>query len=115
MDTTPETTPPHIGTMLLRVLKKKGMDRADLARALNKNRTGVWKYGKRDSLSLKIIWHMSIVLKHNFFLDLAAQLPDDYATNLPPGTGASHRISQLESENRDLKLQLDLLKEVLRK
>lgn len=115
MKTNPEIIPPHIGKMLKRELKNKGMDFAGLARAMNKNRTGVWKYGKRDSLPLKLVWHLCIVLKHNFFAEMAAQLPADFAINLPPGTGANDRIAQLESENRDLQMQLDLLKEVLRK
>ena len=115
MTTNSETPAPHMGKLLQQVLYKKHISNADLARKMNKNRTGVYKYDKRASLQLRIVWHLCTVLKHNFFADLAARLPADYTTNLPPGASANDRIAQLETENRDLKLQLDLLKEVLRK
>ena len=103
---------PHIGSMLKVHLDKRHIDHARLARAMNKNRTTVWKYDQRDSLQLKILWHLCTVLKHNFFADIAAQLPADYTTNVSPDTATIDRMAQLESENRDLKMQLDLLKEV---
>lgn len=115
MATETSLNPPHIGKLITEVMHKRRIDWAALARAMNKNRTTVWKYEERQSLQLKILWHLCTVLKHNFFAEIAAKLPTDYASNVPPDTATTERMTQLESENRDLKMQLDLLKEVMRK
>ena len=107
--------PPHVGKLITEVMHKRRIDWAALARAMDKNRTTVWKYEERQSLQVKILWHVCTVLKHNFFAEIAAQLPADYASNVPLDTATTDRIAQLEAENRDLQMQLDLLKEVMKK
>lgn len=115
MTTPSELSPPNMGKLLKQVMDKRRISSASLARQMNKNRSGVYKYDKRASLQLRVVWQLCRVLKHNFFADLAARLPTDYATNLPPGASAMDQIAKLQAENRDLKLQLDLLKELMRK
>lgn len=110
-----ELKAPNLGNMLLTFYENRRVNIAGLARVMNLSRTTVWKYHQRQSLQVKILWGVCIGLRHNFFADIAAQLPEDFTSNVPANTNAQDRIALLEAENRELKMQLDLLKEVMRK
>jgi hypothetical protein len=56
-----------------------------------------------------------VAVEHNFFADLAAQLPQTYTTNVPEDTTQAQRIAQLEEENRILKTKVDTLLAVVGK
>jgi hypothetical protein len=55
-------------------------------------------------------------MKHNFFADLAAQLPPDFTTNAPdPTLPLQERIAALEEENKLLKIKVETLMAVVGK
>ena len=110
-----ELNAPNIGSMLRTYYKKHKINRAALARKLNLHRVTVAKYDARSSLQVRILWNVAVALEHNFFADIAAQLPQTYTTNIPEDTTQAHRIAQLEEENKILTGQLELLKRVMGK
>ena len=110
-----EVKAPNIGSMLRTYYKKHKINRAALARKLNLHRVTVAKYDARSSLQVHILWDVAVALQHNFFADLAAQLPKSYTTYVPEDTTQAQRIAQLEDENKILAGQLELLKGVMGK
>ena len=107
---------PHFGKMLRGHIKKNRLYRSALSRMLDKAYVTVLTYEKRPSLQSSIIWQLSTAMKHNFFADLAAQLPPEFATYAPDATAPfKERIAILEEENKLLRAQLDTLKEVMKK
>ena len=107
--------PPHIGTMLKNFYVERKVNKAGLARAIIKNKSTVQTYDTRSSLPCRVLWDISVAVQHNFFADLAAQLPQTYTTNVPEDTTQADRIAQLEEENKILAGQLELLKGVMGK
>lgn len=107
--------PPHIGNMLKNFYVERKVNKAGLARAIVKDKSTVQTYETRSSLPCRVLWDISIAVQHNFFADLAAQLPKAYTTNVPEDTTQAQRIAQLEEENKILAGQLELLKGVMGK
>ena len=53
-------------------------------------------------------------MKHNFFADLAAQLPPDYTTTAPKSTAIDEEIAQLKNKIQILEAEKNMLLEVAR-
>lgn len=107
---------PHLGRMLGAFYKTRHVNKAALARVLQKARPTVHKYHKRSTLQCKLLWDISVALQHNFFADLAAQLPKDYTTHAPDSTAPlQERIAILEEENKLLASKLEELRAAVRK
>lgn len=106
---------PHLGNILSRFYVERKVNKSGLARAIAKDKSTVQKYDTRASLPCRILWDISVAVKHNFFADLAAQLPETYTTNLPEDNTQAQRIAQLEEENKIMAAQLKMLKEVMGK
>ncbi|MBK5214672.1 MAG: hypothetical protein JJE55_13535 [Flavobacteriaceae bacterium] len=107
---------PHIGNMLRTHLKKHRLFRSVLARMLGRDYAVVLKFEKKDSLQCSLLWELSMAIKHNFFADLAAQLPPDFSTDAPdPTLPFQERIAALEEENRLLNAKVETLMAVVRK
>lgn len=62
-----------------------------------------------------MLWDPCVAVEHNFFADLAAQLPQTYTTNVPEDTTQAQRIVQLEEQVKVLSGQLELMKKVVGK
>ena len=97
------------GAMLKQYLTKKRIYKAALARALGVSDTQILAYQKRPSLQLGIVLQLSTILKHNFFLDIAATLPDTFTTDAPVDDTKDKRIAELEQEVMILKAQKEVL------
>lgn len=55
-------------------------------------------------------------IRHNIFMDLAAQLPPDFTTNAPdPTLPLQERIAVLEEENKVLTTKVETLMAVVKK
>lgn len=116
MKTQKKTTTPHIGKLLDTYYKKNRVNKAGLARVLNRNRSSVQNYEQSKSLQCSVLWNISLALQHNFFADLAAQLPSTFTTNAPdPTLALQEELEQLREENNILEGKLETLKEVMRK
>ena len=104
---------PNVGNMLKNYYSANRVNKAALARRINRTSTTVQKFHTRRSLQCNVLWDISVALQHNFFADIAAQLPQSYSTNLPETNDPAKRIAQLEEENKTLTSHLELLKEIM--
>lgn len=115
MKTQKKLIPPHIGNLLRAYYKTNRINKAGLARVMSRSRSTVQDYEDRSSLQCNVLWDISVAVEHNFFADLAAQLPQTYTTNVPEDFTQAQRIAQLEEEVKTLTGQLELLKGVMGK
>lgn len=116
MSQEPISSSPHIGLMLKTYLRQKRLRRAVLARRLGKSYSTVYKYQETQNMHTHILWELCIILKHNFFHDLAAQLPPEFTTNAPdPTLPLQERIAALEEENKLLRTKVETLMAVVKK
>ena len=88
---------PHIGKMLLAVLKKQGKNKTDLAKMLGVTQTTTTQYFKNASIQFSILWNIGVALNYDFLAELC--------NNNPPSMPRNEK-SILVQENLDLKAQL---------
>ena len=112
--TTQDNSPP-IGEMLQARIKERRISKAAVSRALNRKPETFHRFTKRASLQTEILWQICTVMKHNFFADLASQLPVEFTSNAPIDTSNDEKIAMLSEENKLLKAQLGALEKVLHK
>jgi len=119
MDTVNEKTnlaPPHIGQMLKQHFRNKRLRRAALARHLQKSYSTVYEYQNAEAMRTNTLWQLCLTLRHNFFMDLAAQLPATFTTSAPdPTLPVRERMAALEEENKVLTTKVETLMAVLQK
>lgn len=70
---------PHIGQMIRQVMdtKPRSCTVTWLARQLNCCRENVYDIYRRPNIDLELLRRISIILDHDFFLDLSRSLRDD--------------------------------------
>ena len=49
-------------------------------------------------MQTNILWEISQVLKHNFFADIAALLPETFTTDVPDNTSKDELIASLQQQ-----------------
>ena len=107
---------PHIGEMLSARIKARRISKAAVSRAMNRAPETILRFTQRPSLQTEILWQLCTVMKHNFFADLAAQLPTDFTTNAPdPTLPLQDRIAAFEEENKLLNAKVETLMGVMGK
>lgn len=105
----------HIGQMLKTYIDKRKVAKSALARKIKRKDSTIIHYQNSASLQISIVHEICHALKHNFFADIAAQLPATYTTNAVADNTQTERIAQLEHENALLQAKYDALVEVMRK
>ena len=100
---------PDTGEMLRQLFKRRRIYKSALARALNRRYETVLDYQKRGSIQTTVLWELCHALKHNFFLDMAAQLPGEYATDAPVDGAKDARIAALERELEIVRAERDVV------
>ncbi|MDP2685914.1 MAG: hypothetical protein Q8O62_01750 [Aequorivita sp.] len=107
---------PHIGEMLSAHIKARRISKAAVSRAMHRAPETILRFTQRPSLQTEILWQLCTVMKHNFFRDLAAQLPPTFTTTaLDPTLLLQERIAALEEENKVLRIKVETLMAVVRK
>ena len=107
---------PHVGQLLKNHIRKHRLRRGVLAGILGRSYSTVYNYQESPSMQTHILWELSTALKHNFFRDVAAQLPADFTTNAPDSSlPLLEHIAVLEEENKMLHTKVETLMAVLRK
>ena len=101
-----DTAAPHTGRMVRLHINGICINHADLGRSTGRSTSTVRALLDKHSMQSAILWELCQALKHNFFADLAAQLPADYKSDAQ---------SQLAAENAELRVQVVLMKELLGK
>lgn len=106
---------PSAGLLLARLFTENRTRKSVVSRMLGVRLQTVLEYQKKTSIQTGTLWKLSMLLKHNFFKDLADQIPKEFSTFSPPDTTLQDRIAVLERENLLLNAQIDILKEVMKK
>ena len=105
---------PNTGELLKTFFKQRRIRKAALARLMNRSFNTLSTYQKNDTLQTAILWEICHALKHNFFADIAVQLPSTYTTNAPADSTQDDRIAALEQEIALLKAKNESLMEALK-
>ena len=64
----------HIGSMIRHELRAQGRSVAWLSRTICLERSTIYKLFERDTIDLKLLMHLSVLLKHDFFADISDQM-----------------------------------------
>jgi hypothetical protein len=109
-------TAPHIGNLLKQHIRQNRLRRAAIARHMGRSYATVFAYQQSKSMQTAILWELCLIIEHNFFADLAAQLPPHFTTNAPdPAQPLKERLAALEEQVKLLARERDLLKELIKK
>lgn len=108
------TTIIHVGELLKNYIDTNKIYKSALARKLQRKDSAIIRYQHSASIQINILIDISHALKHNFFSDIAAQLPSAYSTNAPIDNSKEARIAQLEKEIDLLKAKNEALMEALK-
>lgn len=64
----------HIGSMIRQELRVQGRSVAWLSRTICLERSTVYKIFERENLDIKLLAQISVLLKHDFFIDISVNL-----------------------------------------
>lgn len=104
----------HIGTLLHTFFENKRTRRAALARLMDINLANLMKMEKKESIQTKRLLELCIHLKHNFFMDIAQQLPPEYTTNKNIVEEKDRQIAELQKQLERLTIENDVLRAMKR-
>ncbi len=106
---------PSLGALIKSVFHKRRIRKSALSRVLGVTPATITNIQKAETMGTERLWYLSMALRHNFFADIAAHLPSDFATNAPRDTTATDRIAELEREIDKLKTELGVWEKIGRK
>lgn len=99
----------NTGTLLTAFFEKHRTRRAVLARLLGVNYHSILDYQRKESMQTKRLVEICSHLKHNFFMDIALQLPATYTTSKDLYKEKNQHIAALEDELKLVKAERDVL------
>jgi hypothetical protein len=103
----------HVGSMIKHFVDKHLLVRKEVSKKLGFYNTAIYGYEKRKSIYTDTLLNFCHALQHNFFMDIAQQLPNSYTQNHQ--SQKDLEIEQLKKEIEKLKHQNDLMKELFGK
>ena len=106
---------PNTGEILNAYIQEKRIYQSALARLLNRNQSTIVTFRKGTTMQTALLWEFCHALKHNFFADIAAQLPENYAIAKPNSQieRSENELDSLKKEIVLLKMERDMLKGML--
>jgi hypothetical protein len=105
----------HLGNLIKDYIDSKKIAKSSIARKLNKTDANILYYQKQPSLQVHIVTSLCHALRHNFFYDLAAQLPKEYTTSVPEDHTKDNIIAQLKEEIKTLTTEKEILLQTFKK
>ncbi len=103
-----------IGALLREHIQNKQIVNAELGKAIHRDGMSIAKYMKNESIQTSVLIEFCYALKHNFFRDIADQLPPEFGTNTSEDltilNGKDLQISQKESQIQQLQEEIKVLK-----
>lgn len=103
----------NTGKILEKKIREKNLSNKTVGEAINRNGLSVFKYLENQSLQTAVLIDFCYALKHNFFCDIADQLPVIFTKNEPKtdqrNAEKDQLIAQLQEEIKVLKIQNELL------
>lgn len=103
----------HIGNLLKKVISERKYTRVEITNAMKASAPVLYAYEERSSLQLYIILRLCHAMKYNLLMDIATLLPEEYEYDKATKAKYQERLSVLEEENKKLKWENDLLKELI--
>ena len=103
----------HLGKMLQEYIDKKNFKRADIARWAGVQYSAIYAYQKQNSLQTDNLLRLCHAVKYNFFMDVANSLPREYGHSELLVSDKDALIANQASEIMKLKLENELLKELI--
>lgn len=97
------------GVLLADFIEKKFVNRTELAHKINRTNQMITRYTQNGSIQTSILVDICHALQHNFFQDIAHQLPENFTVNPQFNSSYTQRLKDLEQENAVLKIQNELL------
>jgi DNA-binding Xre family transcriptional regulator len=99
------------GKLIEDFITKKRIFKSNLGRDINRNGLSILAYTRNSSIQTGILIDICHALKHNFFRDIADQLPEDFTINKLNNTVSEKDqiIAQLQEENKVLTIQIEIL------
>ncbi|MBV5283467.1 MAG: hypothetical protein JZU53_13685 [Paludibacter sp.] len=100
----------HNGKMLAEYFESNSINKAALSRKMGMSPSTIQKYFESESLQFRILWKISVAIKHNFLAELTAQLPSEVVDPIK-----SARELELEQELEKVKFELSIYKNIVGK
>jgi DNA-binding Xre family transcriptional regulator len=104
------------GKLLHDFMQKNKIVKTQLGKEINRNPLSILNYTKNISIQTGILIEICHALKHNFFRDIADQLPNDFTRTKPDDLTLINEkdqlIAELKEENKILKIQNELLMKI---
>jgi hypothetical protein len=104
---------PLVGNFIHYHILQNNIKKADLARSLAINPTGLNDYFKNDSLQFAILWKLSQAMQHNFIAQLGEYLPYRFETKQEKAL--QKQLEEKEAVIAKLEIQLETFREMLKK
>ncbi|MCZ8091275.1 MAG: hypothetical protein O9282_11630 [Flavobacterium sp.] len=95
-------------------LETKRIRRASLARKMGIMLHTLLSYQKKSSIQTNKLWELSHALEHNFFADIATQLPTSYTTTINIHAENQQKIADLQSQIKALEIQNKVLMDIVK-
>ncbi|WP_396188719.1 hypothetical protein [Flavobacterium sp.] len=102
----------NVGQLLTTVFAARRIRKAALARAMQINAVQINKYLKKESIQTSRLLEVSMHLKHNFFMDIAQQLPEDFTTTNDIFERKNKEIAELKEALKKCSIERDLLLQI---
>jgi len=104
----------HVGLLVRKRMFESGINKARLARRVNRNSTVVKRTLESSSMQAYLIWELSVALNHNFFADLAAQFDGTAPATTDRNTSTTTtEMQRLREENAQLRTERDYLRKAI--
>jgi hypothetical protein len=103
----------HIGQLIRQYIVKNNVSRTHTARKMGLPNTVFYAYENRASLQAYNLMRICEAFQYNFFMDVANALPESYAFDKTLRTSKDFIIAEQADEIKRLKLENDLMKELL--
>ena len=95
------------GIMLEKYLLEHRIPKTSLAKQINRNGVSVFRYTQNFSIQTGILVDICHALKHNFFQEIADQLPPEFGVDKAPVE--KEKLSEHDQEIAQLKEQIKIL------
>ena len=105
---------PDTGKMLTLYFKQKRTRKSLLSRLMNLSLTSLNYHTRQSSIQTHLLWHISLLLKHNFFAEFAAALPTEFSSGVPIDNTKDEKIAQLERRIEILEAEKAVLISVMK-
>jgi hypothetical protein len=110
-----DTMSVHTGELLWQKMKEQKIAKTTLAAKTGRADSAIFPILKRPSVQAYVLWEISEAMGYNFFHEIAEALDEQTKYTLANGKKKEkQKITELEQENEKLKLEVGILKEVLK-